>query len=311
MTDVKLDDAAFEDLYARVIEPALAPQEAERQRLVKRFWRAVKLGAVVGLCVTIPLMTSSADGDSLYVGLVIVGVIAGAAYIPLAGFGKRCKTTALTGLAEALDMTYACDDFDPPNLGHLRTFGLIQDWDDSSVEDLFSGTRGGSEFQLYETTLTTGSGKQRKTVFRGQVIRIAFPRKFLGTTVVNRDKVRIWNWTWGEERPKLEKVRLESSQFERIFEVTGSDQVEARYLLHPAFMERLMAIEAANAGKNIRCVFDDGDLTIAIEGSDLFEIVNVFKPLPNRDETRKGVGQVAEVLGLIDTVMAPAPKAYG
>ena len=312
MTDTKLDDAAFDELYARIIEPTLAPHEAERQRLVKRFWWAIKLGAVVAACVIIPIVIKTGDGDTLYWGLFIVLGAAAIAYLPLAGFAKRCKTQALTGLAQALDMTYACDGFDPPNLEMLRVFGLADSWDDARSEDLFCGKRAGSAFKLYEARLTKGSGKQQRTVFSGQVICVAFPKTFLGTTVVNREGVYRWSWMAGQKpRQKLEKVRLESSQFERIFEVTGTDQVEARYLLHPAFMERLMAIEAANAGKNIRCVFDDGDLTIAIEGSNLFEIIEVFKPLPNRMKTRQGVRQIDEVLGLIDAVMAPPPKAYG
>lgn len=307
MSDIKLDDAAFDDLFARVITPALAPHEAERRQLVARFWQAIKVAAVVAACVTIPLLMRGADDDIVTLGFFIVGGAAALAYLPLARFEKRCKAAALTALARALGMTYQASDFSPPRLGHLGEFGLVDTWDQSSWEDLFSGVRAGCEFQLYEASLTSGSGKEQRTVFRGQVIRIAFPKRFLGTTVVNRESVRRWH----SGQKKLDKVRLESSQFERIFEVYGDDQVEARYLVHPAFMEKLMAIEAAGAGHNIRCVFDDGDLIIAIDGSDLFEIVEVFKPLPSREETRKGVLQISKILGLIDAVMAPAPRAYG
>jgi hypothetical protein len=307
MTDVTLDDAAFDDLYARVLEPALAPHEAERRRLVARFWRWATLGGVAGACVGIPLLILSSDGDGFQLGLFIALGIGGLAYWPLMKFQKRCKAEALTALAQALGMTYQCEDFSPPRLGHLSEFGLTDSWDRSSWEDLFEGTRAGCRFALYEASMTTGSGKNQRTVFRGQVIRIAFPKTFLGTTVVGRDNVRRWRFGG----PKLEKVRLESSQFERIFEVRGTDQVEARYLVHPVFMEKLLAVEAAGSGRNIRCVFDDGDLIIAIDGGDLFEIVHVFKPLPDRDHTRKGVRQIAEVLALIDAVMAPPPPVYG
>jgi hypothetical protein len=311
MTDVTIDDAAFDDLFTRVITPALAPHEAERQRLVKRFWNAVKAGAAVAACIVLPLMIFKHDGDIVYFALMIVLVFAGIAYIPVGKFEKRCKTEALTALAGALGMTYACEDFDPPNLEKLREFSLVEGWDDESHEDLFAGTRAGSAFQLYEAHLTTGTGKERETVFRGQVITVAFPKTFLGITVVNREGVHRWTWTLGKPKPKLQKVGLESSQFERIFEVQGTDQVEARYLVHPVFMEKLMAVEAANAGKNIRCVFDEGDLIIVIEGSDLFEVVEVFKPLPDRAKTENGVKQIGQVLGLIDAVMAPPAKVYG
>ena len=108
----------------------------------------------------------------------------------------------------------------------------------------------------------------------------------------------------------LQRVGLESSQFERIFEVFGDDQVEARFLVHPAFMERLMALETSMAGRNLRCAFDEAHLLVAVEGGNLFEVVDVFKPLPNREQTKKGVDELGAVLALIDAILAPPPNVW-
>ena len=48
--------------------------------------------------------------------------------------------------------------------------------------------------------------------------------------------------------PGLRKVGLEDPHFEKIFEVFGDDQVEARAILTPVFMEELVALETAYAG---------------------------------------------------------------
>jgi hypothetical protein len=306
MTDDALEQ--FDPLFDRVIAPALAPYEAERQAVLRRFWRGIVGGLIVGAAISIVLavLNSDPDPEGMVWTTVFVGVLfAGFSYMPVHRFEKRCKTRALTDLAGALDMTYAAEGFDPPAFERMKALKLIDsNFSSSSFEDLFGGVRAGAAFQLYEADLTRRSGKTTVVVFRGQILRIAFPKRFLGTTVVNRNSQR-----WFPPRG-LERVGLESSQFERIFEVFGDDQVEARFLVHPSFMERLMALETAMAGKNLRCAFDGGDLLVAVEGADLFEVVDVFRPLPDREKTKRGVEELRAVLGLIDAILAPPPNVW-
>lgn len=295
-------------LFDRVIAPALAPFEAERRAVLRRFWRFIIAGGVVGFAFAMITSTFGKDFDAAGVVIwtgIIAMIAAGFGYMPVHRFEQRCKARALEELAGALGMTYVGADFEPPAMERLQQLKLIgNDAEDSEYEDLFSGTRSGAAFQLYEAKLTKQNGKSTVTVFQGQVLRIAFPKKFLGVTIVNRDSQR---WF----KPKgFQKIGLESSQFERIFEVFGTDQVEARFLVHPAFMERLMALEAAMSGKNLRCAFDDSHLLVAVEGGDLFEVVDVFKPLPDREQTRKGLGELDAVLKLIDAILAPPPNVW-
>lgn len=306
MTDSLLEQ--FDTLFDTVIVPALAPYEAERRAVIKRFWRLVVAGGVVGVAFAVITGALTRQNDlegALIWGGIIAAVFAGIGYMPVHRFEQRCKAKALGDLAGAMGMAYTGADFAPPAMERIQELRLIGEGTESeSYEDLFTGTRSGAEFELYEAHLTKRSGKNTITVFRGQVLRIGFPKKFLGTTVVNRDSQR-WFPPTG-----LQRVGLESSQFERIFEVFGSDQVEARFLVHPAFMERLMALETAMSGRNLRCAFDDSHLLVAIEGGDLFEVVEVFKPLPDREQTRKGVGELKAVLELIDAILAPPPNVW-
>jgi len=306
MADPSFGD--FDALFDRVIAPALAPYEAERKAVLKRFWRFAIAGGVVGfvfMAVT-SVLTRSLDLEGLLIWTgIATAVAAGFGYGPVHRFEERCKGRALGDLAASVGMAYTGDGFDPPAMARIQQLGLIgDDAESESYEDLFTGARSGAEFQLYEGVLTKRSGKNTVTVFRGQVLRIAFPKKFLGTTVVNRDSQR-----WFPPKG-LQRVGLESSQFERIFEVFGDDQVEARFLVHPVFMERLMALEAAMSGNNLHCAFDDRHLLVVVEGGDLFEVVDVFKPLPDRESTRKGLGELQAVLNLIDAILAPPPNVW-
>lgn len=46
--------------------------------------------------------------------------------------------------------------------------------------------------------------------------------------------------------------------FEDAFTVFTTDQTEARYLVHPTYIERLIALENAFQGKDIKTLFKDG-----------------------------------------------------
>jgi hypothetical protein len=199
--------------------------------------------------------------------------------------------------------------FAPPALERIKALRLLPGYQRANFEDLFSGTHKGARFELYEGHLeqrtTDSKGRTRySTVFRGQLIRMHFPIEFLGVTVVRRD-AGVFNMFGGGdiEGRKLERVRLVASQFEKAFEVWGTDQVEARYLLHPVMMERLIALETGLHGKRIRCAFENGDLLVAVEGGNLFEPGDLFKPLVDPSRARRIVDEIASVVKVMDQVL--------
>jgi hypothetical protein len=299
--------APFDRVFEDAIIPALAPFEAERRQLVGWFWTVVFWSVAGTVLIGAGLALYYRDIESAKLALLIgfAGVAFG--YRRLHKFEKRCKVEILSRLAEGLGLTYR-SEFAPPGFDKLMELGMLPGHDRASFDDLFGGVRQNCRFQLYEAHLEVrqSSNKQQswRTVFRGQVIELAFPKKFLGVTVVNRDGVRHWR------KAGFERVGLGASSFEKLFEVYGTDQVEARFLVHPAFMERLIALETASAGHGVRCAFVEGSLLIAVESGDLFEVANVFKAVPDKELTRKGVAELEEVMGVIDVVMAPPPRAY-
>ena len=107
--------------------------------------------------------------------------------------------------------------------------------------------------------------------------------------------------------PGLKKVGLEDPHFERIFEVFGDDQVEARVLLTPVFMEALLAIEQAFAGHHIRCGFCEGDFLVAVEGPNRFEIGGMFTSLVDRERVDRIVDDLRALTRLIDVFLEARP----
>ena len=198
---------------------------------------------------------------------------------------KTAVTKSIKGgingaLAEALGLTYAMEPDTGEEWTRARQFGLGPGYDRASFEDGWSGEVGALPFRVYEAHCEVeyedDDKKKWRTVFRGVVLSVGFTRRFHGTTLVERDGARK-KWFGGEkEEIKLGGVTLGrcdmvDQTFEARFTVWGDDPVEARFLVHPEYVERLTAVEQAFAGSNLRCLFCGGQLLILIDSRDLFE----------------------------------------
>ena len=306
----RLDDAAFKRIYQERIEPCFVANEGDRLEAVSTFkrraWIAAGIGSAVG---ALAFFVTQEFGWLFAAGVTTAVVIGFWAYAPLAKVGERLKRQYCAGIAEAMGAHFDITPLSAPAFARMRTLRLTPSFDRSKFEDHFHGAYKGASFDLYEAHLeqrrTDSKGRTRyDTVFRGQLIRMHFPRDFLGVTIVRRD-AGVFNAFGGGEGGgrKLERVRLVDSTFEKAFEVWSTDQVEARYLLHPVMMERLIELETRLHGKRIRCAFEGGDLLVAVEGGNLFEPGDLFKPLVDPARAKRIVDEIAGVFKVMDQVL--------
>jgi hypothetical protein len=306
-----LDDTLFQRLYAERIEPCFARNEDARIDGVRQF----RMRAAIGAALVLALIAAVwfwiiHDAFVLLVVGFMASVIAWAvAYHPLHKLGRKLKQEYCSAIAEAMGASFSADKFEPPALARFQALRLLPSFQRSQFEDHFHGAHKSASFDLYEAELkqrrTDSKGRTHySTVFRGQLIRMHFPREFLGVTIVRRD-AGVFNVFGGGDAGgrKLERVRLVASEFEKAFEVWGTDQVEGRYLLHPVMMERLIELERGLKGKRIRCAFEGGDLLVAVEGGNLFEPGSMFKPLVDPSRARRIVDEIAGVVRVMDQVL--------
>lgn len=305
-----LDDATFQRLYKERIEPCFAANEEGRLAAVVQFKKQALIGAVAMLAIGAAVWFASGEALFAFMAMLVAGLIALViAFHPIRSAAKKLKQEYCAAIAAAMGASFQIGGFDPPALERMEQLELLPSYSESDFEDLFSGVHKGARFELYEGHLqqrtTDSKGRTRyTTVFRGQLIRMHFPRDFLGVTIVRRD-MGVFNVFGGGESNgrKLERVRLVDSTFEKAFEVWGTDQVEARYLLHPVMMERLIGLESGLHGRRIRCAFEGGDLLVAVEGGDLFEPGDMFKPLVDPSRARRIVDEIASVVRVMDQVL--------
>ena len=100
---------------------------------------------------------------------------------------------------------------------------------------------------------------------------------------------------------KLQNVKLEDLNFGKRFNVYSEDQIEARFLVTPAFMDRLQNLQTAFGTRNIKCSFFDDKIIFAISTSkDLFEIGNLFVPLTDKRQIETFYKELISIYNMID-----------
>ncbi len=138
-------------------------------------------------------------------------------------------------------------------------------------DDLISGKIDKTEviFSEIHAQEMSGTGKDRKlkTIFRGIFFVADFHKDFSGKTFVLTDVAQRFLGAFGEMmqrnnmvRPEL--VKMENVTFEKEFVVYGTDQVEARYIITPVLMEKMLEIE--KTFKNAQFSFVNSCVYIAI-----------------------------------------------
>lgn len=308
----------LDTLWREQLEPWLDGLKAERAAAFRFLAIMAPAGVMAGILAAFGLGSAGAPEQVVIIagiGLPILFIGIGATR--LMELAEKTKKRVLAELADLRGLEYSAKPYLPSRFSRFESHGLLPDHHRRNFEDHFQGGFHGADFELYEAKLErryrTKNGTRYRTVFRGVLIRIGFPRKVEGVTVVTRDKglfnaFEAMSRSWGSG--KLKRIGLVDPKFEKIFEVYGTDQVLARYMLTPSFMERLLALESAFKGKNVRAVFDEdsgaGELLIAAETGDQFEVSSLFKPIPGRREVFAVLEEIRLVTEIIDLLVQPS-----
>jgi hypothetical protein len=191
-------------------------------------------------------------------------------------------------------------------INRFKDFGIVPSHDSESSEDRIVGEYKGVHIDLFETRLTETRGseedRQTVTVFKGVVISLSMNKRFEGKTIVLKDQGRLVNWV-KDKFSNLETVKLEDPRFEKEFEIYSNDQVEARYLLTPSFMNRLSDLRAAFGGKGIECSFFQNNLLMMISiERNMFEPGSIFEREDFIDDAKSLLKEMTTIFQVVDTL---------
>ena len=194
-----------------------------------------------------------------------------AAYGSYWSLRRQAKAAVLTKVLPTINLGYSVTTGRFPTTA-FKSAGLMPS--DGALEDHISGRHNGVDFHLCESTSghAKGEAEDGPDVWEGVLFAFAYRKKFRGRTLIVRDGGAIGNFFKGFGKDG-ERITLEDPRFEERFEVFGSDQVEARYLLTPAFMERLVDLDTRYGGKKLKAAFADDKLLLTIDDrQDRFEL---------------------------------------
>lgn len=141
-------------------------------------------------------------------------------------------------------------------------------------QNLTTGRIGNTRIEFSEIEATGQDSDGDHTVFEGLFFVADFNKHFQGRTFVLPDVAENLFGSFGQvlqsinqSRPPL--VKLENPEFEKQFVVYSEDQIEARYILSPAFMDRMVAFQTQYQN----CVY------ISFAGSRIFIAIRSLYPL--------------------------------
>lgn len=301
----------FNQFYERELLPALQDKETDRLDAFKKINKFGPMAAIGAAVLGIGLFFVFRHPMVLIFG----GIGAFASYFGirhyyLSDIKSRTKTHLVSGICRFIGWEFAESVMEPPELDPLIENGLLpKRYDRVAFEDKMWGKAHGADFEALECHMERedrdSDGDTRwVTVFRGSLMALDFHRKFLGRTVVLRDK----GFFNRKKKGDMKRVGLVDPKFEKIFEAYSTDQVEARVILTPTFMQRLVDLEESVDGKKIRFAFLDDLLLIAVETPNRFEAGSMNVPITDPKRTQDILDEVSAVYNLVDGLMKPAER---
>ena len=102
-------------------------------------------------------------------------------------------------------------------------------------------------------------------------------------------------------RETLHEIKLEDPEFNKKYKAYSSEEVEGRYLITTAFMERFKNLQTVFGAKRAKCSFYGDSLMFAIPTKkNLFEIGNLFTPLDSPKLLEQFFEELISILDMID-----------
>lgn len=259
------------------LRPALAELEAKRKRMTRQVW-ALGLLAAGGWAA---IIGGYLRQDLSSPGVLFIGILLAFATLSMLAQGMYKayhQAFKVDVIGQIIRSAYPEARFLPSSGLPQQDFVAAQIYKTAIAtyehEDLIEAKVGNTRFRMSDVHARyRGFKNQLRTLFQGVVIVADFPKPFKGRTVI------LPEGCFGDRPDGLQAVTLERSAFERDFVVYSSDQIEARYLLSPTMMERLVRFSRRFPG-DVRISFANNQVLVAIDDhANRLEAPPLFTPL--------------------------------
>lgn len=292
----------FDSFYKLKILPLLIDAQIQRKAAIRKFLWFPAIAFPLGF-----VFDAFQESESFLFGFgtfaaLFICCFAGAIFWVL--LNNAIKGEVLPEICRFLDLEYSLTTTGRIGPKRFRELDLLPKWDKINLEDEISGRYRDVEITLLEAKLTEivqsmgddEDREERRVVFQGLLIECDFPKSFKGTTTVLSDRLL-------KGFRKGERVRLEDPEFESRYDVFSDDQVEARFLLTPLFMERIKELDQTSNCVGLQMAFADDKLRLALRMSrDQFEIVSLRKSLVDKQQIKAVAEQICIIFDIVETL---------
>ena len=173
---------------------------------------------------------------------------------------------------------------------------VVPKFTSEEYDDIFEGSYKDVKIEIIEPEYDVGSGKNRRTVFNGVIVKLDMNKPFTSHTVIKPNSLMHVS-----PSSTLHRTELEDVEFNKKFDVFTNDEVDARYLITPSFMERLKSMKTAFRASSVSCAFYGNLLIVALPtNKDLFSICSLVKPIDDSKQYFQMYEEIVSIIKLID-----------
>ena len=192
------------------------------------------------------------------------------------------------------NMKWSCNYYNDDGL--FLSSCVVPNFTSKSYDDIFKGSYKDVKIEIAEAEYEIGSGKSRRIVFDGVIVKLNMNKNFISHTVINTNR-----FIKMSPSKNLHRTELEDVEFNKKFNVFTNDEVDARYLITTSFMERLKNMKTAFSANSVSCAFYNHFLIIALHTNrDLFSIGSLIKPICDEQQFFTMFEEILSIVKLID-----------
>lgn len=297
----------FYNYYHKNVMPTLLKLEKERKKWIliyRIFAFLVLFGAIIaGIYLYMFLGSISSDLIVLFMAFIIIYFSRNTLKKK---FERKVKPLIMESLMKAFGNFHWTEKplISSSELFNAKIFGKFTKRND---DDNFYGKYNDFDIVINEMALYEKGEKLFNPEFQtfyGIVLKVPMNKNFTGETFVGSEELI------NPEKHGLEAVQLEDIEFNKIFSAFSTNQIEARYILTPSFMERMKEIskefktKSILAYQTVSAAFLNNTAYIAIssQGRDMFSICDFSKTLTNTAQYQKLFNDIISILSIIDTL---------
>ncbi len=275
------------------VQQVINELEVQRKKIASnqlQGWAFIILGIIAFIV--------SANFDQIVVGFILAaaGIIAGAIKLyKISGeanhYQNRFKHEVIGAVLQIIDPSLQMDPTKGILEGEFKTSQLFTTEPDRyHSEDLVWGKTGKTGFYFaevhaeYKTETQTKNGRRTDwhDILKGIIFSADFNKDFSGITVIRPKDFGSTIGAWFSKNifsvGDKDVIQLENVNFNKEFITYGTDQIEARYILTPALMDRICELNSRSS-QTVSLSFINSSMYIAFPLEKNYFEPPVFKTL--------------------------------